>query len=76
MTIRKRKQILEATINAQVSQNYLDCQEWINETLRIMAKGTKLEKDVNWALEVCKTYKNLWINQSTHIKGEMQNELH
>lgn len=41
-----------------------------------MAKGTKLEKDVNWALEVCNNYKSLWINQSTHIKGEMQNELH
>ncbi|BCD32986.1 hypothetical protein PDQ69_24245 [Bacillus cereus group sp. Bc062] len=76
MTISKKRQILEATINAQVSQNYQDCQEWINETLRIMAKGTKHEKDVNWALEVCNNYKSLWTNQSTHIKGEMQNELH
>ncbi|AFU17125.1 hypothetical protein MC28_D076 (plasmid) [Bacillus thuringiensis MC28] len=41
-----------------------------------MAKGTKLEKDVNWALEVCNNYKSSWINQNTHIKGELQNELH
>ncbi|OWT48466.1 hypothetical protein [Bacillus sp. K2I17] len=67
MTIPKRKQILEATINAQVSQNYQDCQEWINETLRIMAKGTKLEKDVNWALEVCHNYRRLSPTQNTYI---------
>ncbi|PHA08068.1 hypothetical protein COI69_29745 [Bacillus cereus] len=55
MTIPKKKQILESSINAQVSQNYQYCQEWINENLRIMAKGTKLEKDVNWTLEIFDT---------------------
>lgn len=39
-----------------------------------MAKVTKLEKNVNWALEVCNSYKSLWINQSTHIKGEFKYE--
>lgn len=62
MPVPKRKQILEATINVQVSQNYQDCQEWINETLRIMAKGTKLEKDINWALEVCNSYRSFSTN--------------
>ncbi|PFE71512.1 hypothetical protein CN316_10025 [Bacillus cereus] len=59
--------MLEATINAQVSQNYQDCQEWINETLRIMAEGTKLEKDINWALEVCNNYRSLSPIQNTYI---------
>ncbi|QWH15629.1 hypothetical protein EXW38_31120 (plasmid) [Bacillus mycoides] len=68
MTITKRKQILEATINTQVSQNYKDCQEWINETLRIMAEGTKLEKDINWALEVCNNYRSLSRTQNTYIR--------
>ncbi|PGL80838.1 hypothetical protein CN931_18430 [Bacillus sp. AFS054943] len=67
MAITKKKQILEATINAQVSQNYQDCQEWINETLRIMAEGTKLEKDINWALEVCNNYRSLSPTQNTYI---------
>ncbi|QWH04075.1 hypothetical protein EXW52_28545 (plasmid) [Bacillus mycoides] len=67
MAITKRKQILEATINAQVSQNYQDCQEWINETLRIMAEGTKLEKDINWALEVCNNYRSLSPTHNTYI---------
>ncbi|PEB96641.1 hypothetical protein CN357_30945 [Bacillus cereus] len=55
----KREQVLSATVNAQVATNYAESQAWINETLRIMAKGTKYESDVNEALEVCENYKGL-----------------
>ncbi|PFV32487.1 hypothetical protein COL00_31825 [Bacillus cereus] len=55
----KREQVLSATVNAQVATNYAESQAWINETLRIMAKGTKYESDVNQALEVCENYKGL-----------------
>ncbi|AWC31008.1 hypothetical protein R6231_14500 [Bacillus cytotoxicus] len=59
MAKTKGKQIIEATIKAQVAQSYYECQKWINETLRLMAKDTKLEQDVNWALEICNNFSNL-----------------
>lgn len=58
----KREQIIEATVNAQTANNFGECQAWINETLRIMAKGTKYETDVMLALEVCENYKGLKVN--------------
>ncbi|MEB9506433.1 hypothetical protein P4J13_21095 [Bacillus anthracis] len=64
MSKTKRERIIEASINAQLSQNYIDCQEKINEILRIMVKGTKLEKDVNWALETCNQFKSLSLNKN------------
>jgi hypothetical protein len=57
----KREQILEATVNAQTANNFGECQAWINETLRIMAKGTKYETNVNLALEACESYKGLTV---------------
>lgn len=63
MSKTKRERIIEASINAQLSKNYADCQEKINEILRIMVKGTKLEKDVNWALETCNQFKSLSLNK-------------
>lgn len=59
MAKTKREQIMDATVNAQVSKDYAECQAWVNETLRIIAKGTKYEIDVNEALEVCESYKKL-----------------
>lgn len=64
MSKTKRERIIEASINAQLSKNYQDCQEKINEILRIMVKGTKLEKDVNWALETCNQFKSLSLNKN------------
>lgn len=64
MSKTKREQIIEASIDAQLSSNYEDCQDRLNEILCIMVKGTKLEKDVHWALETCNQFKSLSLNKN------------